>query len=146
MFIFLIFFLAYFLLFFRIQLLFVSVDGKNTIYTRHVRDGDLIEIGHVNSIYEKEVREVLRVNKGYMELIDVITDSFGVREYYRLEDEPKGRKWRSIKFINSKGRNFYLKIDGREIDIRGYVGRSILVEVCKTCVLCTIVKRKELDS
>lgn len=128
-------FTVFFLIFFKIQFVLIRLNGERIVYITPIKDGDLIEIAHINSIYEKEVREILKVNHGNMELAHVITESFGIKEYYRIDDEPRNRKWGAISFYNSEGRNFSLKIKGKEVDLKKFVNRSLRVEISRMSVL-----------
>ncbi|MDW8001902.1 MAG: hypothetical protein RMJ39_04435 [Deltaproteobacteria bacterium] len=118
-----------FFLFLETEIILVRVSPGKTIYYTSVKDGDTLELSHVNSIYEREVKEVLRVERGYIELSEVITDSYGVKEYYLLDNFETKRGWKVIRLRNTEERNFSLKIKDRSVGIEKYADMSIEIEI-----------------
>lgn len=122
---------ACFFLLLEIETVSVRTDKKELIYLTFVKDGSVIELSHINSIYDAPVNEILMVNDSHFELVSVSTPSFGVKEYYLMDDLPKKRRYEAIRFFNSKERNFSLKIKGKNLDLKNYVERSIELKVCQ---------------
>ncbi|MCX7857834.1 MAG: hypothetical protein N2513_07650 [Deltaproteobacteria bacterium] len=122
---------GFFVLFFQIQIITVIAEGGRLICAILVKNGDVIEMAHLNSIYEEEVKEILMVNGGSLELVNVITDSIGIKEYYLMDHSFNKRKWKTISFLNSAERKFSLKVKEEQIDLTDYNDRSILIELHK---------------
>ncbi len=125
---------------FEIELLLVRSEEGDLIYIALVQEGDLIELGHINSIYEKEVKEILKVKDGHMELVDVLTESYGVKEYYLLDDNIGERRWKTIQFRASRSRGFSLKVKSVNLPLEKYEDRVIRVEVKKGKVFPTLIQ------
>lgn len=94
-----------------------------------VREGEIIEISHINSIYDCYVKEVLRVSGKALEVISVETESHGVREYYGISDGFTPRRYEKITFFNSKDREFSLRVKGKEIELWRTVDQRVTIDV-----------------
>ena len=103
---------------------------------RVVKDGDLIFLSHINSIYNMKVDEVLRINKSLLELEDVRTKSYGIREYYMITDGFIKRSWNKIRFYNYDKAEFSLNIKDKRVDeLEKFRNSYISIEVRETSLL-----------
>lgn len=136
------FFLASFTLFVCLLAIFLPLkwilvkDGSGRQISFFLaKDGDRIEISHINSIYDANVREILRVVGEELEVISVETESHGVKEYYGISDGFSPRRFRAVTFFNSRERGFRLKVKGEEVDLKGVLDERVTVSVDKATPL-----------
>ncbi|MDD5205630.1 MAG: hypothetical protein PHS17_09420 [Desulfobacterales bacterium] len=100
---------------YSLQSLEVSTEKNGVIAVHLVQEGETLTLFHVNSIYDAPVEEILRVKNGSLELEEVRTPSYGVKEYYGIAEGITKRKWKEFTFRNSSDRGFSLKIGGRTV-------------------------------
>lgn len=92
----------------------VEVLGK-TIFFEKISNNTIVSISHINSIYNAKVEEVFKINGKYFELIDVVTDSYGVKEYYGITEGVAKRRLKKVVFFNGQDRNFVVRLNNKEI-------------------------------
>jgi hypothetical protein len=108
----------------------LSTQENGVIAVYPVSEGDTLILSHVNSIYDAPVEEVLRVKDGSLELEDVRTLSYGVKEYYGIAEGITRRRWKEFIFHNSSGRGFSLKIGGRPVrEVETHRDQAITVQL-----------------
>lgn len=103
-------------LFLPIKTLVIDVDGR-VVFVSMIKNGDTVSLSHINSIYNQEVDEILKIDGNNFLLSDIITKSYGIKEYYGITENITHRKFKQIKFFNGKDRNFTLKIDTRKVEM-----------------------------
>jgi hypothetical protein len=101
---------------FPIKCVVITNQNGTIIHLRVVKDGNLIFLSHINSIYNMKVDEVLRINKSSLELEDVRTKSYGIREYYMITEGFIKRSWNKIRFYNYDKAEFSLNIKDKRVD------------------------------
>lgn len=124
-----------------LPLKFIVVEGTlgRPISFFLVRDGDRIEISHINSIYDSHVNEILRVAGEELEVIRVETHSYGVKEYYGISDGFSPRKYKRITFFNSTERNFSLKVKGKELDLKRALDDRVTIRVANVGLISILM-------
>ncbi len=124
------FFTFYFLFLDTIKCLIITGQQGDILYVQTVRDGDVIKISHINSIYDAKVEEVLSVEGNEFMLKDVNTRSYGVLEYYGITEGLTPRRFSAIIFRNTKDREFSLYINDKKIGKILYtVNTALMIEL-----------------
>jgi len=112
------------------SLMFKEATKSELIAIKKLKEGDILVLSHINSMYNAEVKEVFEVRKGFFVLKGVDTSSWGVKEYYGIADGIPERRFSKIPFRNTIGRNFTLNINGENMEeISKFRDRSLLIEV-----------------
>lgn len=107
----------------------VEVLGK-TIFFEKISNNTIVSISHINSIYNAKVEEVFKINGKYFELIDVVTDSYGVKEYYGITEGVAKRRLKKVVFFNGQDRNFVLRVNNNEIkEINKFKEKEITLQI-----------------
>lgn len=104
------------LLFFPLDVLYVSVESGPVLSAERISRGDYVTLSHVSSMYNEPVEEVLSFNGRELELVDVKTTSYGVKEYFRITEGIEKRSFQSVTFMNSSSGQFQLTIKGKAVE------------------------------
>ncbi len=113
-----------------VKCLVIAGQKGDMLFIRKVRDGDVIKISHINSIYDAGVEEVLSVEGNELVLRDIKTGSYGVKEYYGITEGLTPRRFTVITFRNTKDREFCLYINDKKIDKISYaINTSLTIEL-----------------
>lgn len=99
-----------------VRCIVVSANEDRIIYTTVASDGDDVTISHNNSIYDAPVIEHLKVRGGRFSLMEVVTGSQGVMEYYGIADSSPRGEWPRIRVFSTGERNFSLNVNGAPVD------------------------------
>lgn len=123
----------------RVTAIVVQGRDKGCTAVVVVREGDTVEIAHVNSIYDAPVTERLRVVGGGLRLEEVRTASAGVREYYGLDlpSRRDRRAWDKLQLQTSGLSVFEVKVNDRGL----YRGTDFSIEL-KTLDLLRLALKK----
>ena len=104
------------LLLFPVDLVLVGAQPGPILFVEHMSKGDSVVLSHTNSMYNERVEEALAFDGNELVLADVKTDSYGVKEYYRITDGLPRRSWRNVTFMNSTSGHFQLTIKGKAVE------------------------------
>lgn len=109
---------------------FIIEVFEKKIFLKKISDNTIVSISHINSIYNANVEETFKINGKYFELIDVVSDSYGVKEYYGITEGVIKRKLNNIVFFNGLDRNFVLRLNNKEVrEINKYKEKEITLQI-----------------
>lgn len=101
-----------------------------TIFFEKISNKTIVSISHINSIYNAKVEEVFKINGKNFELIDVVTDSYGVKEYYGITEGVAKRSLSKMVFFNGQNRNFVLRVNNKEVkEINKFKEKEITLRI-----------------
>ncbi|MEO0249489.1 MAG: hypothetical protein ABIN58_08105 [candidate division WOR-3 bacterium] len=104
------------LFFFPADVLYVSARPGPVLLVERISRGDYVTLSHMNSLYNELVEEVLTFDGRALELAEVKTASYGVKEYYRITEGIERRSFTSVTFMNSASGQFQLTIKGKAVE------------------------------
>jgi len=78
------------LLLLPVDVVLVGAQSGPILFVEHISKGDNVVLSHTNSMYMERVEEALAFDGSDLTLADVKTDSYGVKEYYRITDGYQG--------------------------------------------------------
>jgi len=104
------------LLLLPVDVVLVGAQSGPILFVEHISKGDNVVLSHTNSMYKERVEEALAFDGSDLTLADVKTDSYGVKEYYRITDGLPRRSWRNVTFMNSASGQFQLTIKGKAVE------------------------------
>ena len=118
-------------LFVPVKCFVVRVQDNSLIFIDIAGNDDVVALSHINSIYDERVNEILKVKGFFLQLADVETSSYGIREYYGITEGIQKRQWNRIRFYNSTDRVFSLAINNNDIRLMQYRDSYISIEVSR---------------
>lgn len=103
------------LAYFKVQALVVRTEKGKIVALKVAKQGDVVEIHHVNSIFDAPVTELLEVRGKELQLAGVYTPSHGVKEYYGIGTAHSAgeRRWRKLTFMSTGALRFRVCVNER---------------------------------
>jgi hypothetical protein len=118
-------------LFVPVKCFVVRAQDNSLIFIDIAGNDDVVALSHINSIYDERVNEILKVKGFFLQLADVETSSYGIREYYGITEGIQKRQWKRIRFYNSTDRVFSLAINNNDIRLMQFRDSYISIEVSR---------------